>query len=133
MLVSGSGATVVDGGRHSAPAALWVCDAASARTRHLPVERAAWVAVRAGADDLFAVEHHHRRGIVAVSVRSLDAPEEVIASAGEESDGWTFAGDARAWAAVPRAYRDDNAVLLLDPAAGAVVRQACAWFGPERY
>src|SRR5437867_1420151 len=90
--------------------AIWCCDTATAKWKHIPLSQAAetsYIAIHRGSEDLFAAVHHFNRNELIITAHAIASPEQTIVSIKCPGRGQEpiWEGAVTVWQHLPRAYQ----------------------------
>ncbi len=118
---------------------LWTFDLRDERERTVTVSDAQYLSVHAGADDHFAVVHHHDGSRVEITVHRFHAVDEPVARAVVEADRTELTGEPSAWMNVSKHYTayckrpswSDDALIRIEPERRRVEVQPFDWYDEQ--
>jgi hypothetical protein len=115
---------------------LWIYDLATKAERLMPIEGAAYLTIRAGADGLFRLTHHQSPEQT-VSIRHMSDPQRVLASVALADPNCPFTGDRTLWNKVEPAlvFSTSSAqrLLRIDGQRESCLELNRSWYNGDNY
>ena len=116
--------------------ALWTFDVQKQTEGHVPVPGARFLSLRAAANGIFRLVHHHSSD-QAVSIRHLGEPDVELASIRFDRGRARFLGETELWRLVEPAVimkaNSQTKLMLIDPLRLRVVDLDLSWFTNANY